>query len=428
MKKSLAIGLLAATAVVAQQAPPPTPPTPPDAKELGRQIRDQVREQVKLATKDMKKVHVELGTVSYDAGTRALDEHKYDEAIRRFNGVIDSKSPRADGALYWKAYALNRAGRRDEALASLATLRQNYPTSRWLNDAQALESEVKQGSGQAVSPADETNEDLKLMAINSLMNADPERAMPLLEGLLKGNSAPGLKDRALFVLTQNRSPRAQQILFEYARGAGNPDLQLRAIRYIGMSGTSDAQQRLSAVYTTSNDPEVKREIIRSLMVSKGRDPLFNLAKSEKDADLRAEAIRQLGAMKATDQLSQLYAVETSADNKIQIVRALYAAGAADKLLDLVRNEKDPAVRSEAVRNLAMSRSTTPETLASLYTADTDAKARRDLINGLHSRGDAKAMVDLARKETDPAMKKYIVQRLGSMQNKEAVDYMMELLK
>jgi len=267
MNKSLAIGLLAASAVVAQQAPPPPPPTPPDARELGRQMRDQVRDQVRLATKDMKKVHVELGTVSYDAGTRALDEHKYDEAIRRFNGVIDGKSPRADGALYWKAYALNRAGRRDEALASLATLRQNYPASRWLNDAQALESEVKQGSGQAISPADETNEDLKLMAINSLMNADPERAMPLLEGLLKGNSAPGLKDRALFVITQNRSPRARQVLFEYAKGAGNPDLQLRAIRYIGMSGTSDAQQQLSAVYTASNDPDVKREIIRSLMVS-----------------------------------------------------------------------------------------------------------------------------------------------------------------
>jgi tetratricopeptide (TPR) repeat protein len=427
MNKSLAIGLLAATAVVAQQVPPP-PPTPPNVKELARQLRDQVRADARQAAKDVARAHTDQATVSYDAGTLALDEHKYDEAIRRFSNVVDSKSPRADGALYWKGYALNRAGRRDEALASLATLRQNYPTSRWLNDAQALDAEVKQGSGQAVSPADETNEDLKLMAINSLMNADPERAMPLLEGLLKGNSAPGLKDRALFVLTQNRSPRAQQILFEYARGAGNPDLQLRAIRYIGMSGTSDAQQQLSAVYTASNDPEVKREIIRSLMVSKGRDPLFNLAKNEQDADLRGEAIRQLGAMKATDQLSQLYSVETSADNRIQIARSLVAAGATDKLLDLVRSEKDPAVRSEAVRNLAMSRSTTPETLTSLYTADTDAKAKRELINSLHSRGDAKAMVDLARKETDPAMKKYIVQRLGTMQNKDAVDYMMELLK
>ena len=203
------------------------------------------------------------GDGAYDAGTRALDERKYDEAIQRFNAVIDAKNSRADGALYWKAYALNRAGRRDEALAAVAALRRDYPQSHWLNDAQALEVEVKQGSGQTVSPADETNEDLKLMAINSLMNADPDRAIPLLENLLKGSSAPRLKDRAMFVLTQSKTPRAHQVLTDYAKGAGNPDLQIRAIRYIGMSGTAEAQQQLLSVYSSSTDAAVKREVLRA---------------------------------------------------------------------------------------------------------------------------------------------------------------------
>jgi tetratricopeptide (TPR) repeat protein len=365
----------------------------------------------------------------YDSGTRLLDEHKYDEAIQRFDRVIATKSDRTDGALYWRAYALNRIGRRDEAIAALAVLRRDYPNSRWLNDAQALEVEVKQNAGRPVSPADESNEDIKLMAINSLMNADPERAIPLLEGLLKSNATPRVKDRAMFVLTQNRSARAQQILADYAKGAGNPDLQVRAIRYIGMSGTPEAQQQLASVYAASNDVAVKREIIRSLMVSRGRDVLFNLAKSEKDPSLRAEAIRQLGVMKATDQLAQLYASESSADNKIEIIRALMVAGASDKLLDLAKNEKDPAVRGEAIRNLAVTHSTTPETLTSLYTSDMDVKTKHQLIDALHSRGDAKSMVDLARKESDPAMKKFIVERLSNMRgSKEATDYMMELLK
>jgi phenylpyruvate tautomerase PptA (4-oxalocrotonate tautomerase family) len=42
--------------------------------------------------------------------------------------------------------------------------------------------------------------------------------------------------------------------------------------------------------------------------------------------------------------------------------------------------------------------------------------------------DAKALVDLARKESDPAMKRTIVERLTMMHSKEATDYMMELLK
>jgi hypothetical protein len=364
----------------------------------------------------------------YENGTRALDDHKYEDAVRRFDTVINTKSARADGALYWKAYALNRLGRRDDAVAALAVLRRDYPNSRWLNEAQALEAEVKQSSGQGVSAAQETNEDIKLMAINSLMNADPASAMPLLEGVLKGNSAPKVKDRALFVLTQNQSPQAQQILTQYAKGAGNPDLQVRAIRYIGMSGTNDARAQLSSIYSGSNDTGVKRQIIQSLMTSNGKDSLFNLVKNEKDEELRAEAIRQLGAMRAIDQLSQLYKSETSEDNKVQIVRSLFVAGASDKLLDVVKAEKEGRVRDEAIRNLAMSRSTSPETLASLYSSDTGQKAKKEVVNGLLARGDAKPLVDLARKENDPAMKKYIVERLAMMHSKEATDYMMELLK
>jgi TolA-binding protein len=364
----------------------------------------------------------------YDNGTRALDDRRYEDAVRRFDAVIDSKSPRADGALYWKAYALNRLGRRDEAIAALAVLRRDYPNSRWLTDAQALEAEVKQGSGQAVSAAQETNEDLKLMAINSLMSADPVSAMPLLEGLLKGSSTPKVKDRAMFVLTQNQSPRAQQILAQYAKGAGNPDLQMRAIRYIGMSGTNDARQQLTSIYSGSNDSGVKRQVIQSLMVSNGRDSLFTLAKGEKDDELRAEAIRQLGAMRAADQLSQLYGSETSTENKVRIVRSLFVAGASDKLLDLAQNEKDPRVRGEAIRNLALSLATSTETLERLYTSDGDPKTKKELVNGLFARGDAKTLIDLARKETGPTMKKYIVERLAMMHSKEATDYMMELLK
>jgi tetratricopeptide (TPR) repeat protein len=335
----------------------------------------------------------------YDNGTRALDDHKYEEAVRRFDAVIDGKSPRADGALYWKAYALNRLGRRDDALAALAALRRDYPNSRWLNDAQALEAEVKQGSGQAVSPAQETNEDLKLMAINSLMGADPDRAMPLLEGLLKGNGTPKVKDRAMFVLTQNRSPRAQEILTQYAKGAGNPDLQIRAIRYIGMSGTNDGRQQLVSIYTGSNDAGVKRQVIQSLLISNGREPLFTIAKNEKDEELRREAIRQLGAMGASDQLGQLYASETSADNKVVIMRSL-----------------------------AISSSTSAETLTRLYASESDPKVKRAAVDGLFVHGDARALIDLARKEPDTAMKRYMVERLSLMHSKEATDYMMELLK
>lgn len=315
---------------------------------------------------------INRGDGEYDAGTRALDQHHYDEAVIHFDQVINSKSTRADGALYWRAYALNRAGKKDDALAALSQLRRDFPQSAWLNDAQALENEVKQSTGQPISPAEESNDDLKLLAINSLMNADPERAVPLIEGILKGNGPPNVKRNALFVLTQSRSPRAQQLLSDYAKGGGNPDLQLQAIRYLGQTGSRDAQQQLGAIYGTTTDLRVKTSIIDSLSGTRSWDALLNIAKTEKDANLRNQAIR------------------TIANNR---------SAPLDGLLDMYPN--------------------------------VDMSAKTAIIDGLQGRRDAKTMVDLARKETDPQMKRKIVERLGDMardHNKDAMDYMMELLK
>ncbi|HVW12108.1 MAG TPA: HEAT repeat domain-containing protein [Bryobacteraceae bacterium] len=308
----------------------------------------------------------------YDAGTRSLDQDHYDEAVIHFDQVINSKSTRADGALYWKAYALNRAGKKDDALAALAQLRHDFPQSAWLNDAQALETEVKQSTGQPISPAQESNDDLKLLAINSLMNADPERAVPLIEGILKGNSPPKVKRNALFVLTQSRSPRAQQLLSDYAKGGGNPDLQLQAIRYLGQTGSRDAQQQLGAIYGTSSDTRVKQVIIDSLSGTRSWDALLNIAKTEKDTNLRNQAIRTLASNRGAP---------------------------IDGLIEMYPN--------------------------------VDMSAKVAIIDGLQGRRDAKTMVDLARKETDPQMQRKIVERLGDMardHNKDAMDYMMEILK
>ena len=46
---------------------------------------------------------------------------------------------------------------------------------------------------------------------------------------------------------------------------------------------------------------------------------------------------------------------------------------------------------------------------------------------LFIRGDAKPLIELARKESDPALKRRIVERLSIMRSKEATDFLIELL-
>ena len=69
-----------------------------------------------------------------------------------------------------------RLGRRTEAQATLAELRKSHPQSRWLSEAKALEQELSQASGKPASPASADDEEIKLLALNSLMNSDSEQA------------------------------------------------------------------------------------------------------------------------------------------------------------------------------------------------------------------------------------------------------------
>jgi hypothetical protein len=76
----------------------------------------------------------------------------------------------------------------------------------------------------------------------------------------------------------------------------------------------------------------------------------------------------------------------------------------------------------------MNRPGSAETLVSIYGSDTSVESRRAVVNALFMQRNAKALVDLARKEKDPQIKKDIVSKLSVMKAPEATDYLLELLK
>jgi tetratricopeptide (TPR) repeat protein len=112
----------------------------------------------------------------YNDGQEALNEARYDRAVSYFTRLAELKGPRVDAALFWKAYAQNRLGQRAEALTSIAELTKGHPNSRYLKDAKMLEVEVRRDLGQPVRPQDQTDEEVKLMALQALQNTSPEQA------------------------------------------------------------------------------------------------------------------------------------------------------------------------------------------------------------------------------------------------------------
>ena len=364
----------------------------------------------------------------YQDGQAYIEKQQYDKAMEAYRRVIDEKGSKADAAMYWLAYVQNKAGKRAEALAQIVALRKEFSQSRWLDDARALEVELKQALGRPVSPESTPDEEMKLLAINSLMQSDPERSLPLLEKLLKGQNSPHLKERALFVLAQSGSTRARTILAETAKGAANPDLQRRAIEYLGVFGGKENGALLADVYKNSTDVDLKRRVLQSFMISGDHANLLALAKSEGNPDLRKKAVELLGLSGGSNELVQMYSSESYYEVKRAILEGLFLAGNTDKLADLAHHEKDAKLRRDAIRNLGLiGGDRTGLILVSMYESETDATVKRVVVEGLFIQGNAAALVKLARKETDASMKKAIGEKLSVRGSKEGSDYLMELL-
>ena len=364
---------------------------------------------------------------TYAEATNLLNSNQWERAAERFNDVAGMKGRRADAGLYWKAYALNKMSRRADALTTISELRRQYPRSTWLKDAGALELEVRQASGQPVNPDKEEDEDIKIYAVNSLMNSDPERALPILQKLLTSNNSVRVKDKALFVLSQSDSPQAAQILASVARGQAHPELQRKAINYLGIGGGSKNGALLAEIYQSASNPDVKREVLNAFLVADAKESLMAVTKTERDPSLRRHAIHQLGAMGATKELQQVLQSSTTSEDKEAIMQAFGIAGDSDDLLQIAKSNADVEVRRSAIRALGITGGNLGSTLVQIASSDPNRDLRRAAMEALFIRGDAHDLVAIAKSTNDVDTRKRAVEKLSLMDSKEARDYMLELL-
>lgn len=365
----------------------------------------------------------------YDEGTDALDEKDWSRAIRAFRKVAQMQMEHADAALYWLARAQNELGQRSDALGTLLELQKAFPKSHWAEDSRALEVEIRQASGQAVDPQKLNDDDVKLMVLNGLMGTDSEKAVPVLEKVISGNSSTRVKERAIFVLSQSSSQQAMDILGRVARDNTRPDLQAYALRYLGIMGGDGSRKVLADVYGGSHDIRIKKSILKSYMIAGDRARLLALAKSEPDAELRGEAIRQLGIIGARSELADLYNSETSVENRKNIIQAMFIGGSADRLGEIARAERNPELRAAAIRNLGLiGGARTGDLLVSIYESETNKEVKESVVKSLFLQSNGKALIALARKETDPELKREIISKLALIRSDEVSAYLMEVLK
>jgi HEAT repeat protein len=261
--------------------------------------------------------------------------------------------------------------------------------------------------------ASDDSEALKLAALEALIAAPPERALPLATKVLAGNHSKEVKARALFVLSQIDDPAAQQQLIRTAEQNGG-ELQAEAIRMVGIGGNEAALARLAGLYR-SGDEATRRAVLEAYMIAGDVDGVFEIARNtESEADFE-HAVNMLAAMGAHDELRQL---RETAGVSSSLINAYGISGDVDSLLELVRDGSNPEQQAQAIQALAIAGTGKGEDVTSILRdaySNSDSQVVRDAaLQGLIIAGDDEAVLQLYRASNDTAEKRRLMQTLAAI--------------
>ena len=385
------------------------------------------------------------GDSNYSQGLSYLQSRQYENAIARFDRVIAAKSTHADGALYYKAWALSKLGRSDDAVAALNELKSAYGSSPYLPEARVLEANVRK-----LGPSQVDDDDIKLLAISAIQYSDPDKAVSVCESVLNSTNSLQVKRRAIYVLALIDKPEAHQLLLSYAKGKGNPELQREAITYLGAHNAKQPTKsaELIDIYNATSDVDVKMAVISAFRSAGDKQTLMQIASgqgvglgvgngkamtviSQAQIDgLKSRAISNLSDLASPQELWPLYQKEENKDLRSEWISTFASMGAIDQLQQAVKTEKEPTVRARAIRALGNQKIDRTGTMLTDLYANGDKDTKNAVISALSNQNNADGLISIARKETDKDMKLAIVRRIAEMapHSKAAADYLLEFVK
>jgi HEAT repeat protein len=258
----------------------------------------------------------------------------------------------------------------------------------------------------------EDSERLKSSALEALISAPPERALPIVSKVLSGDSSPSLKKRALFVLGQIDLPEAQTLLVETAR-TGDGSLRLEAIRMIGIGGHPEAMTELAEIYA-DGDGETREAVLQAYLIADDNNAVYQLAANTQDPEEFERAVNTLGAMGATDELRALRDRPGMAE---VLINAYAIAGDMETLAAMANDSSDPQRQAQAIRGLAIAAGDgddVGEMLVGIY-RDTDVPhVRKAVREALLIADHDEAVLQLFRTSDDAAEKRELLQTLVMM--------------
>jgi HEAT repeat protein len=373
-------------------------------------------------------------------GRDFIEAQNWQRAAEKFSDFITGypKDKDLDAALYWYGYALQKQNRNDDASKPLLRLIERFPNSSWRNDAQAL-LVVMGFKGQVEQALQRDNCEIKMLALQSLFQADQERAISIATEAIRANpnQCPGFPAAAVLMLG-SQGQRAVPLLLEIARS--NPDTKLRqtAIQRLGEQHNEQLADELIKLYDTDRNKDIRVQVLRALVASRttrGSAKVLEIARSGDDLAVRQYAIRYVGELKdaaSLDELIRIYDTDKTQEIRFQIIRTLGErddARAREKLFQIASQGETPELRVEAIRRLGGHGRIALDDLLKLYTSETNVQIKQGLLRAFAENQDPRALaklLDIARSGESIELRGYAIRRLGEKDDEQTVSQLVSM--
>jgi len=374
-------------------------------------------------------------------GRDQIEAQNWQKAAEKFNDFIKGypKDKDLDAALYWYAYALQKQGLKEDAATPLKRLIERYPGSSWRREAEALL--VVMGYQTVVTNFKNSDDcEIKVLALQSLFQADEERAINIVTDSLKANSTtcPGFQAAAVSLLGAHGGARAVPILLDIARSNADLKLRLTAIRRLGEQHSEQVTDELIKIYDTDRTKDIRVQILRALVESRtqrGSAKVIEIARAGDDVATRAYAIRYLAELHdpaSLDELIRMYDTDKTPELRSQVLRSLAERDdprARAKILEVARSGETPELRIEAIRRLGDHGKIGMDELLQLYTSETDVRIKQGLMRAFADNNDPRAkakLMEIAHGGDPIELRKFAIRVVGDRDDEQTTDQLVAM--
>ena len=271
--------------------------------------------------------------------------------------------------------------------------------------------------GTPAAGQDDETEQLKIAALEALISAPPERALPLAEKALKGDHSDEIKERALFVLSQIDRPEATELMLGVAVD-GEGELREEAIRMIGIGGNDDALARLKTIYA-DGDEEIRGAVLEAYLIAGDSQSVFDIAVAAETEDEFGDAVEMLAAMGARDELRQLREQRGMSES---LIEAYIISGDAGPLREIALDTSNPELQESAIEALGVIGGAEVDALlVEIYSTAASDDIRDAALEGMLISGYDEGVLSLYRASDDDAEKRRLLEYLVIMDSEAVWD-------